>query len=80
MVLSASPAIAAYAEPSGNPYAYTNEEELRRQEQRYDGDLLTKEIKDFVALLEKKGSKITAQELQEPRLKVPGVRVRRAKC
>jgi len=58
---------AAYAQPPGSSYA---DAQIKREEGRYDENLMTRELKDFMQLLENKGSKIKPEELQAPRLKV----------
>lgn len=66
---SISIAAEAYASaPSG--YAYDAETELATEEARFDENLLTPEIKDFVALLNKKGMNISQDEIEKARSKV----------
>lgn len=66
---------AAYA--TAQPPSSYADAQVKREEGRYDENLMTKELKSFLEVLEKKGNSIKFEELQQQRLKVRN-RVRHA--
>jgi len=58
------------AAPPSASYAYTDEEDIKSQEARYDENLMTPELRELVDLLQTKGSNVKVDELQGLRRKV----------